>query len=1413
MTTPALHPSKPAPVATHRRKARSPWKGRQVIAAIATALTLTLGGAVLTPLTVPDAAAGPSTLEVPLGDTSVELKNVKATHNPPKPCFHYYGAGNETSDSTGVVHGSSGKYAAVSYGKPTADNCPDHYGTDPMLGQQTSMSLKPAKTTTVNVGEPFLLGTMRHNNKPIYSGATDNKRAVYEGTFQIKTAGTIDSAFPWAEEDTTNKCTAKLNQYGEMVIGENGGGITSTKDKPVPTPYAFNKHKQVGPAGGQFIYDYNGEELYKSDAGDYYFYANDKTALHDVWGQACSDDFLTIRGDRSQTTWRDPATGIEYQLKIWGFTFNGTSDQCSTELADTAHVNEFFVTPEDATSYGCLYGSIEQLRPITFNTDAKADDTIRTSLGNPPTFAYSNVSAPGSYGAENWGNPLDPLTPTGWGKAGRSPLSTARTLLAPNDLAAVQQQAQPNQATVDAGGNVTKSGWRLTGIDCLFTQEPHDPLKLNAKGIANSSAAGIPAEGNRLDRSANVDLTNRRLRLDQNELAVQFQQAAVTCTWHNEYVLANSTVTLRNVVDSGDATPGEWTLSSTPKDADLYKQRTITGAAGSAEVTNQTTAAGTYVLSTSGGHTGYVQNGDWTCENATVRVENGVTYAVLEEGKPAVCTVHHKTDTTPVSATKTVTGASDAANKTSYTLAYSCTPAGGGTPVTGTVQAKADGTPVNVAGMKSGATCAVTEEKLADGLTTPAFGSFTWDAPTFDVTISKGGNSAPVTTTAVPATSTTGPGVSFTVPDSTAGNVSIAVTNKVLPHAAVSKKFVSVAKSAKLVGGHDTFDQTYTVTVKNPSTTAPLTYSLTDTAQLPAGTTLNGTTVTRDDGTVINVAANALSWTASDVTLPAGGTHTYTAVMNVSAPDPGFTLAAGETCDANVAASGKAVLNTASLTTKGDVTPVTATACGSVPPNPKFSVKKTPVAVTRTLDQAGFVGGYQVTVTNRSNVDAKIVNDVRDQLGLPSSAIVSKVEVREDGNLVKTITGADLADPNGFVIAEAGSGEPLAKAAGGLADGGTRVLGVQVYFTVDPNAVGFTADDYTCGKNRADGKPAGLVNTAIMEGDTDGTDNDTACLSTTALLHFNKVVSSRPGPGSTFDVGYTITVENQGALPGNPGEVLDQPAFAPGVVVNKVTVSKNGGAAQEVTAVNGSYSLASGETIYSGQTLTWVVTMNVSVDPSDPNYNEAALSCKVNGSGEFEDGHGLLNKLITEPGKDVETNLNHDKACVDVDGNAGKRGFMVIKSGSQGALDGAAFDLYSTDPSTQGAQPLDLAVTPAGEKGKFNVAPQLINREYWLVEKVAPAGHTLLANPVHVKITATGIQVLNGNKLGVSTATASAAADPAVADTLTINDIEAARLPLSGGAGFLPNVALAVLLLGSAGVLGVRAWRRALKTA
>ena len=174
-----------------------------------------------------------------------------------------------------------------------------------------------------------------------------------------------------------------------------------------------------------------------------------------------------------------------------------------------------------------------------------------------------------------------------------------------------------------------------------------------------------------------------------------------------------------------------------------------------------------------------MRSGEWTCSGADVKQEGGEGAAVLTGGS-ATCTVRHKAGKTPVAATKTVTGASDGATLENYRLSYSCGPANGGAAETGSLELPKDGSPVQIAGLQSGATCTVTEQVLDDsGLVVGRSGTFSWGAhlqrEDRQDRQPAGRSDDPV------AAGDKGPGVSFTVPDSTQGDLSIAVTNKVVP--------------------------------------------------------------------------------------------------------------------------------------------------------------------------------------------------------------------------------------------------------------------------------------------------------------------------------------------------------------------------------------------------------------------------------------------------------------------------------------------------------------------------------------------------------------------------------------------------------------------------------------------------------
>ena len=457
-----------------------------------------------------------------------------------------------------------------------------------------------------------------------------------------------------------------------------------------------------------------------------------------------------------------------------------------------------------------------------------------------------------------------------------------------------------------------------------------------------------------------------------------------------------------------------------------------------------------------------------------------------------------------------------------------------------------------------------------------------------------------------------------------------------------------------------------------------------------------------------------------------------------------------------------------------------------------------------------FTSSYTVTVTNTSLVASPVAADLTDTPQMPTGTRLSRIKVLEKGVDAQGVTLPAINPANGtlngsITLIKGGTGESLAAAPRAGADGGSRTFTMQMTFTVRESTPGFNESDFQCGHQRADGKPSGLVNTIAMEGDTDGEGNNHGCLSTDGKLKFSKEVATQPGNGSTFDVVYTVSVVNEGSLSVSTGPINDKPSFAPGLNPTLVKVQREMGPTRTVNAqADGSYRLSDNETLYSGLTIRYTVTFTVKIDPSVTGYRDELLSCTTD-KGRLVPGHGLYNKVVPQTGKDSDTRPDHDVACANVSPNAGKRILSIVKTGSQGPLDDAAFDLYPMDPSTPGAKPLTDGVTFTGGKGTgtFTTTGLAINREYWLVETKAPAGHQLMAKPARFKVTDTGIELITATP-GGSALTVSRSGASKSDDTITVRDLQIGTLPLSGGRGIGMNIAVGIAAITGAGLLALR---------
>ena len=333
-------------------------------------------------------------------------------------------------------------------------------------------------------------------------------------------------------------------------------------------------------------------------------------------------------------------------------------------------------------------------------------------------------------------------------------------------------------------------------------------------------------------------------------------------------------------------------------------------------------------------------------------------------------------------------------------------------------------------------------------------------------------------------------------------------------------------------------------------------------------------------------------------------------MLNLSGPDAGLPGVRG-TCTPGAVGQGKAVYNKASVTTKGDGQPKEAAACGTLPTNPRFKASKTPLDVVRNSDGT-FTSSYTVTVANTSLAASPVVADLTDTPQMPTGTRLSGIKVLEKGTDARDVTLPAINPATGtlngsITLIKAGTGETLAAAPRTGGSGGRRTFTIRMTFTVRESTPGYNEADFQCGHQRADGKPSGLVNTIAMEGDADGEGNNLGCLSTSGRLTFSKEVTTQPGNGSTFDVVYTVSVVNEGALTVSTGPIDDKPSFAPGLTPTLVKVQRETSAARTVTAQpDGSYRLSDNENLYSGLTIRYTVTFTVKIDRRPP---DTAMTC------------------------------------------------------------------------------------------------------------------------------------------------------------------------------------------------------------
>ena len=284
----------------------------------------------------------------------------------------------------------------------------------------SALGYKPNDPGTVTLGEPFLVGAVRHNNFPIYT-----RQDWVHSSFDIR-IGDLEESFPFDQQETDNDTETTAvpragGPYEETTSVPNGYGCYPG------APYKARKrgdksrwycHRLVGEGKGSV-------DIYKKsdDPNDRKKYPNSKGEP----GQTpYSDDILTIRKTTSEKTVM--INGIPHRLFIYGFVPNADGNCPAAPPAGVEPVSTF-TTKENTSSFGCMYGYFQQERyvrvakaitedsegvggtipPFTFTTRAGDGWTGMTGTPDTTVVAADGFVADGSFSESQ-------LTPTGYGE-------------------------------------------------------------------------------------------------------------------------------------------------------------------------------------------------------------------------------------------------------------------------------------------------------------------------------------------------------------------------------------------------------------------------------------------------------------------------------------------------------------------------------------------------------------------------------------------------------------------------------------------------------------------------------------------------------------------------------------------------------------------------------------------------------------------------------------------------------------------------------------------------------------------------------------------------------------------------------------------------------------------------------------
>ena len=359
-------------------------------------------------------------------------------------------------------------------------------------------------------------------------------------------------------------------------------------------------------------------------------------------------------------------------------------------------------------------------------------------------------------------------------------------------------------------------------------------------------------------------------------------------------------------------------------------------------------------------------------------------------------------------------------------------------------------------------------------------------------------------------------------------------------------------------------------------------------------------------------------------------------------------------------------------------------------------------------------------------------------------------------------------------------------------------------------------------------------------------------------LRVQKSIEANGGANGamSFNVDYKIVATNDGSLAANTGKLTDKPDFAKGLEIQSAKIAETQAgldSASEATATGGVYTLTDGVELAPGATKEYWIRFAVVRNPAAAGYNEADLACSTPRGNVPAAGYGLFNEVLAQNGKDWD-GTDNNKAC----GPTVPHDFVVVKAGTQNTgktfadasnqytgpnnmplypLSGAEFAIYNANPNTDANATVVKTLTQATATDGYywSVSDLNLDTAYWLVETKAPAGHSLLPQPLEFKLTSrpsgsgTTVELAADLRDQAKWATSAVQAFSSEASslpgpqgflaagtrkaTIVVKDTEVGELPKAGSTGIYPYIGVAAALMSGAMVMTVVTTKRRKATA